>query len=84
MVADGVGTGSHHLYASAFSGHCGLAAWETNSYVVHAVSTTGPGGPFAVADTAVYSDFDIILDPPFALRRQPLPTSTSLVLERVL
>jgi len=54
VVADGVGTGSHHLYASAFSGHCGLAAWETNSYVVHAVSTTGPAGPFAVADTAVY------------------------------
>ena len=53
VVSDGVG--GHHLYASAFSGRCGLAAWETNSYVVHAVSTTGPGGPFAVVDTAVPS-----------------------------
>ena len=51
----GTAATTHHMYASAFSGGCGLAGWETNSFVIHASSTTGPGGPFVVQDTAVPS-----------------------------
>ena len=43
----------YHMYASSFQGQCGLAAWETNSRVVHATSTQGPAGPFVVQSVAV-------------------------------
>ena len=31
----------------------GLAGWESNSEVIHAVSNAGPAGPFAYHDTAL-------------------------------
>ena len=31
--------GLYHLFAASFVNHCGLNAWETNSQVLHAVST---------------------------------------------
>ena len=34
-------------------GGCGLAGWETNSVVVHAVSRTGPAGPFDAEPVSV-------------------------------
>ena len=58
VVADPESTGStgtYHMWASTFVGPCGLSSWETNSRVVHAVSTAGPGGPYRVEDLAVPS-----------------------------
>ena len=42
-----------HLFVAQFVNKCTLENWGTNSEIVHAVSTTGPSGPFAVEDTAV-------------------------------
>lgn len=43
----------YHLFAAAFTNGCGLAGWESNSEVIHAVSNHGPAGPFAYHDTAL-------------------------------
>ena len=63
-IADPAGDGTHHLFASGMAGTnatsgtpCGLACWETNSRVLHAVSRVGAAGPYRVADVSV---------PPFA------------------
>ena len=53
VVRDAKTPGLYHMYASTFQGACGLAAWETNSRVVHATSTDGAGGPFTVQSTVV-------------------------------
>jgi len=46
-------TGMYHMYASAMAGEdCGLDAWESNSMVLHAVST-GPTGPYSLSGVAV-------------------------------
>lgn len=44
---------SHHLYVAEMEGHCTLNTWEFNSACVHAVSTTGPLGPYVRSSTAV-------------------------------
>ena len=43
---------AYHMYAAAFSNGCGLDGWESNSFVIHAVSQS-PEGPFVYHDTAI-------------------------------
>lgn len=45
--------GTHHLFVAEMEGHCTLAVWSFNSACVHAVSTTGPLGPYARVGLAV-------------------------------
>jgi hypothetical protein len=42
----------YHLFAAAFTNHCGLNAWKSNSEVIHAVSNS-PVGPFEFHDVAL-------------------------------
>ena len=42
----------YHMYASAFTLGCGLHAWETNSEIVHLVSTA-PDTPFVFHDVVL-------------------------------
>lgn len=44
---------SYHLIASSFANGCGLSGWCCNGVAIHAVSNTGPGGPFAFSDVAL-------------------------------
>ena len=45
------------MYASRLDNHCGISSYLVNSRIVHAVSSSGPLGPFAEADSVL---------PPFA------------------
>lgn len=54
VVAHG---GAWHMYASRLDNHCGISSYLVNSRIVHAVSSSGPLGPFAEADSVL---------PPFA------------------
>ena len=38
--------GRHHLFAAEITGGCGLSAWARNSAIIHATSSSGPGGPY--------------------------------------
>lgn len=44
VVVDDVGR--HHLFVAEMSGGCGLAAWGGHCATAHAVSTSGPRGPY--------------------------------------
>ena len=46
-------TGTHHLYVSRMSNDCNLVSYTTNSRIDHAVSSTGPTGPYAFHDVAI-------------------------------
>ena len=50
-------TGHHHLYVTEIAGpngsSCGLVSWGSHSTVIHAVSTSGLGGPYTKASVAV-------------------------------
>ncbi len=39
IIHDEDGDGLYHLFASEISQHCGLHSWESNSQIVHAVSS---------------------------------------------
>lgn len=39
-------TNTHHMFVGEMAGHCGMGTWGKNEAVVHAISTTGPMGPF--------------------------------------
>ena len=41
-----------HMHAAAFTHHCGINQWSSNSRIVHAVSDT-PDGPYLVKDIVV-------------------------------
>ena len=38
--------GRHHLFVAEMTGGCGLAAWGRHCATAHAVSTSGPAGPY--------------------------------------
>ena len=42
-----------HMYASEFTEHCDIRHWSPNSRIIHAVSTSGPLGPYSFANEAV-------------------------------
>jgi hypothetical protein len=50
-------SGLHHLFVTEIAGpnntHCGLISWGTHSTIVHAVSSTGMGGPYIKKGVAV-------------------------------
>lgn len=56
MIVDEA-TGEHHLFVSKFAGpngtSCGASSWETNSMIVHSVSTSGLHGPYVKKDVTV-------------------------------
>jgi hypothetical protein len=43
---------AYHLFAAGFTNGCGLSGWESNSFVLHAVSQS-PVGPFEFHDVAL-------------------------------
>ena len=45
--------GAHHLFVAEMVNHCTLASWGSNSQCTHAVSLTGPEGPYLFHDTAL-------------------------------
>lgn len=44
--------GTYHMWAAEMVNHCGIVVWMSNSRIRHAISTTGPHGPFKPADVA--------------------------------
>lgn len=44
---------THHLFVTEEAGGCGMTSWKSNSQIVHAVSTTGPTGPFVRQAVAI-------------------------------
>jgi hypothetical protein len=52
LPADGV----HYMFLALIEGHCGLNAWQPNSAIYRAVSTSGPLGPY-VNETQLLSWF---------------------------
>eukprot|EP00039_Didymoeca_costata_P015947 m.277655 g.277655 ORF g.277655 m.277655 type:complete len:506 (-) comp16312_c0_seq2:50-1567(-) len=46
-------TGLHHLYVTDIGADCGLHEWQSHSQVAHAVSSTGPLGPYVKKGIAV-------------------------------
>lgn len=46
-------TNTHHMFVSRMSNGCKLNAFMNNSRIDHAVSSTGPEGPYAFQDVAV-------------------------------
>lgn len=52
IIYDNV-TKTHHLYVSRMSNDCNLVDYQTNSRIDHAVSNTGPTGPFTFHDVAI-------------------------------
>ena len=45
--------GDHHMYAAMMSGHGELSTWLSQSQIAHAVSKTGPQGPYVFAGVAL-------------------------------
>mmetsp|Transcript_4254 Transcript_4254/g.6102 ORF Transcript_4254/g.6102 Transcript_4254/m.6102 type:complete len:406 (-) Transcript_4254:3-1220(-) len=45
--------GTYHLYVSRMTNNCSLSTWVKNSRIDHAVSTTGPTGPYYFHDVAI-------------------------------
>eukprot|EP00662_Eupelagonemidae_sp_cell21_P016945 gene16945-11139_t len=45
--------GTHHMYAAMMSDNLTLSSWLSHSVVAHAVSTSGPAGPYTFADVAL-------------------------------
>jgi len=45
--------GTHHMYAAMMSGNGTLSTWLSQSVVAHAVSTSGPQGPYKFSDVAL-------------------------------
>ena len=45
--------GAYHMYAAMMSGNGTLAMWLNQSVVGHAVSITGPAGPYVFSDVAL-------------------------------
>eukprot|EP00038_Savillea_parva_P008795 m.179234 g.179234 ORF g.179234 m.179234 type:complete len:458 (-) comp14715_c0_seq1:59-1432(-) len=45
--------GSHHMFAAMMSGNGTLGTWLSQSVVAHAVSKTGPQGPYIFSDVAL-------------------------------
>mmetsp|Transcript_16619 Transcript_16619/g.25112 ORF Transcript_16619/g.25112 Transcript_16619/m.25112 type:complete len:403 (-) Transcript_16619:2071-3279(-) len=45
--------GTHHLYVSRMTNNCALNTWGENSRIDHAISTTGPTGPYFFHDVAI-------------------------------
>jgi hypothetical protein len=43
----------HHMFVSRMTNDCPLSTWGANSRIDHAVSTTGPEGPYEFKDVAV-------------------------------
>jgi hypothetical protein len=50
VIYDGT---KHHLFVSRMTNSCPLQNWGSNSRIDHAISTTGPEGPYYFADVAV-------------------------------
>ena len=46
-------TKKHHIYVSRMTNDCTLRTWTSNSRIDHAVSSTGPEGPYTFRDVAV-------------------------------
>ena len=46
-------SGTHHLYVSRMSNDCNLVDYQKNSRIDHAVSLTGPTGPYTFHDVAI-------------------------------
>eukprot|EP00041_Stephanoeca_diplocostata_P038457 m.1517851 g.1517851 ORF g.1517851 m.1517851 type:complete len:1260 (-) comp25219_c0_seq4:160-3939(-) len=46
-------TSTWHMYAAEFENSCDISHWSPNSAIVHAVSSTGPLGPYKRGDVAV-------------------------------
>lgn len=46
-------TATHHMYVSRMSNDCNLVDYQKNSRIDHAVSTTGPTGPYTFHDVAI-------------------------------
>ena len=38
--------GEYHMYLAEMAGGCGMETWTTNSIIRHAVSSSGPAGPY--------------------------------------
>lgn len=47
------GNGTHHMFAAEMAFECGLNVWTSKSQVLHAVSHTGPLGPFKRVGLAI-------------------------------
>jgi hypothetical protein len=45
--------GKHHMFVSRMTNDCKLNTWTHNSRIDHAVSSTGPEGPYTFSDVAV-------------------------------
>eukprot|EP01047_Picozoa_sp_COSAG01_P058417 COSAG01_NODE_6883_length_3452_cov_6.226663_1_plen_460_part_00 len=50
-------SGRWHGYFARMSLGCGLLSWKTNSQIVHAVSSSGPLGPYAPREPAMIPRF---------------------------
>jgi hypothetical protein len=46
-------TDTHHLFVARMTNNCSLEHWGTNSRVDHAISKTGPTGPYHFHDIAI-------------------------------
>ena len=44
---------AHHMFVSRMTNDCPLDDWTENSRIDHAVSTTGPTGPYKFQDVAI-------------------------------
>jgi len=45
--------GTHHMYVAMMSNNLTLSSWLSRSVVAHAVSVSGPAGPFTFSDVAL-------------------------------
>ena len=45
--------GMHHMFVSRMTNNCTLSTWTKNSRIDHAVSQSGPEGPYAFVNVAV-------------------------------
>jgi hypothetical protein len=52
-IVHDVDSNEYHLYAAAITNNCLLKKWGSNSRVEHAVSTSGPEGPWVFRDVAI-------------------------------
>ena len=46
-------SGKYHLFVSELAANCGMGTWVRGSFAAHAVSTSGPYGPFERAGVAI-------------------------------